>query len=74
MNADTLVAARSATTTPHAELLASARHRIDQLTARYGADSPQVAAALKRWAQIIDQRTAGDDLMALADSLLGGTR
>jgi len=70
MATTTYVAARGATNTPHAELVASARRRIDALTARYGADSPQVAAALKRWAGIVDQRTAGDDLMALADSLL----
>ncbi|MCR6706580.1 MAG: hypothetical protein NVV66_18455 [Cellulomonas sp.] len=39
------------TTPPHL-MQAAALRRIDALTARYGADSPQVAQALMRWAAI----------------------
>ena len=69
----TTTAARGATTISHDELVLSARRRIDGLTARYGADSPQVRAALTRWGAILDTRVTGDDLMALADTL-GGAR
>lgn len=68
-----LAATRSATTISAAELTVSARRRLDALTARHGADSPQVAAALARWGRILDTTTAADDTMALIDAL-GVTR
>lgn len=68
-----LAATRTATTLSANELTASARRRLDSLTVRHGADSPQVAAALKRWGRILDTTTAADDTMALIDAL-GVTR
>jgi hypothetical protein len=73
MTATLTAATRSAATVSHNELTASARRRIDQLTATHGVDSPQVAAALARWGRILDTTTAADDTMALIDSL-GSTR
>lgn len=68
-----LAATWSATSITAIELTASARRRLDALTARHGADSPQVAAALARWGHILDTTTAADDTMALIDAL-GATR
>jgi len=73
MTATLSAATRSATTVSQDELTASARRRIDQLTAAHGVDSPQVQAALARWSRILDARVTSDDTMALADAL-GSTR
>jgi hypothetical protein len=64
-------------TPPHL-LLAAGGRRLDSLAARYGSDSPQVAAALARWARIIDDaRPPRDDLGDLVDVVTaasGGAR
>ena len=68
---NTLTAIRTAHTMSAVELRASARRRLDALTARYGTDSPQVAAALARWGRVLESQTVHDDTMALIDALGG---
>lgn len=68
-----LAPARSAATLSERELLASARRRLDALTAKHGARSPEVKAAMARWAGVLDHQ--GDDglmdvVLALRPSVL----
>ena len=69
MSAPLAGAVRTAHSMSQVELRASARRRLDALTARYGPDSPQVGAALARWGRTLDAQNAADDTMALIDAL-----
>lgn len=65
----TALGVRSVATLSDAELRQSAWGRVSATAARYGADARQTREALARWAQIDAARTAGDDLLALAEAV-----
>lgn len=69
----TTPAIRTAAAMSDAELRASAWGRVDAAAQKYGADSPQVKAALARWARIDAARVEPDDLTALVDAI-GATK
>jgi len=65
----TMTATRTAGAMSDRELRESAKRRLEALTARYGADSPQVSAMLARWALLDQARTANDDVAAITAAL-----
>lgn len=54
------------------ELRAAATKRLNNLAARYGADSDQVKAALTRWGRILADHRQGDDTWAAVQNILEG--
>lgn len=61
----TITATRTAGSLTDNEMRLSALRRLEALEARYGADSPQVEAAVARWEKLERIRSANDDLAAI---------